>query len=351
MAESAQYPTSITTQLYDAVARKSTTLTSDITASDTTIPVASLTGFPDKGFIVIENETIHYGSKSVSSGAGSFTDCTRGYDGTAVSHTANTAVKYAIVAANWNRIIAEIIAMQSYGGGWTPAGETWTYASADDPTFTFTISGDKTDKYSAGMKIKLTQTTVKYFIITKVAYSDPNTTITIYGGTDYDLADAAITNPYYSTQKAPLGFPLDPDKWTVEVIDTENRTQLSPTSDTWYNPGAISIDIPIGIWRVYYSAVTLAQQDGAEEYASIFLTLSTTNNSESDSEFTTTHSVYTQTNEIRRSVNSVYNSKILKLSNKDTFYLNIKTDRSDVIEIAIRGGTAPTIIRAVCAYL
>jgi len=114
---------------------------------------------------------------------------------------------------------------------------------------------------------------------------------------------------------------------------------------------AISIDIPIGIWRVYYSAVTLAQQDGAEEYASIFLTLSTTNNSESDSEFTTTHSVYTQTNEIRRSVNSVYNSKILKLSNKDTFYLNIKTDRSDVIEIAIRGGTAPTIIRAVCAYL
>jgi hypothetical protein len=94
--------------------------------------------------------------------------------------------------------------------GWIPAGETWTYNSADDPTYTFTISGDKTDKYSAGMRIKLTQTTAKYFIITKVAYSSPNTTITVYGGTDYDLANAAITSPYYSTQKAPQGFPLNP---------------------------------------------------------------------------------------------------------------------------------------------
>ena len=96
------------------------------------------------------------------------------------------------------------------GNGWTPALETWTYASADDPTYTFTISGDLTDKYSAGMRIKLTQTTAKYFIITKVAYSSPNTTITVYGGTDYDLANATITNPYYSVVKAPQGFPLDP---------------------------------------------------------------------------------------------------------------------------------------------
>jgi len=74
--------------------------------------------------------------------------------------------------------------------GWRAAGETWTYASADDPTFTFTISGDKTSKYSPGMRIKLTQTTVKYFIITAVSYSAPNTTVTVYGGTDYDLVNA-----------------------------------------------------------------------------------------------------------------------------------------------------------------
>jgi len=66
--------------------------------------------------------------------------------------------------------------------GWLISNETWTYASADAPTFTFTISGDKTTKYYPGQRIKLTQTTVKYFIITAVAYASPNTTITVYGG-------------------------------------------------------------------------------------------------------------------------------------------------------------------------
>ncbi|GAI74321.1 unnamed protein product, partial [marine sediment metagenome] len=33
-------------------------------------------------------------------------------------------------------------------GGWYSAKETWTYDSADDPTFTFKITGDKTGKYS-----------------------------------------------------------------------------------------------------------------------------------------------------------------------------------------------------------
>src|SRR3989304_2551793 len=102
-----------------------------------------------------------------------------------------------------------------FATGWVNADETWVYASADDPTFTFTIAGvDLTGKYSAGMRIKLTQTTAKYFIITKVAFST-DTTITIYGGTDYDLANAAMPAPFYSTVKAPLSFPLDPLLWSV----------------------------------------------------------------------------------------------------------------------------------------
>src|SRR5690606_22909761 len=110
----------------------------------------------------------------------------------------------------------------------------------------------KTGKYSAGMRIKLTQTTAKYFIITKVAYSDPNTTITVYGGTDYDLANAAITDPYYSQVKAPVGFPLDPSKWSVLVTDSSSRSQATPTSNQWYNLGSVSITIPIGYWVVSY---------------------------------------------------------------------------------------------------
>ncbi len=89
-------------------------------------------------------------------------------------------------------------------GGWVASGETWTYASAS----TFTITGDKTSKYSIDMKLMLTQTTVKYFTITDIVYSSPNTTITVNGGGTYTVANAAITFPFYSTAYEPLGFPL-----------------------------------------------------------------------------------------------------------------------------------------------
>lgn len=87
--------------------------------------------------------------------------------------------------------------------GWTPAGETWTYASAT----TFTISGDKTGKYQKGDKIKLTQTTDKFFSVIGVSYSSPNTTVTVTGGSDYSLANATITSPYFSKIENPQGFP------------------------------------------------------------------------------------------------------------------------------------------------
>jgi hypothetical protein len=166
--------------------------------------------------------------------------------------------------------------------GWTPAGETWTYASADAPTYTFTISGDKTTKYYPGMRIKLTDAAaVKYFIITKVAYGAPNTTITVYGGTDYTLAGGAISLPYYSMLKAPAGFPTSPIKWTVEVTDAQIRSQSSPVVGTWYNLGTILISIPIGIWWVSYACLPEAV---GTTLISVYVSLSTANNSESDTD-------------------------------------------------------------------
>ncbi len=83
--------------------------------------------------------------------------------------------------------------------GWIAAGETWTYASAT----TITVPSGAVSKYQIGDKIKLTQTTVKYFSIVGVA----DTLLTITGGDDYTLVDAAITLPYYSKIENPQGFP------------------------------------------------------------------------------------------------------------------------------------------------
>jgi hypothetical protein len=112
--------------------------------------------------------------------------------------------------------------------GWITANETWTYASAS----TFTISGDKTSKYSVGMKIKFTQTSVKYFYITAISYSAPNTTVTVNGGASYTVANAAITANYYSFGKAPQGFPegmLLPDYATPKASDYQDTAGNNST--------------------------------------------------------------------------------------------------------------------------
>lgn len=237
---------------------------------------------------------------------------------------------------------------QSAGsGGWTPAGQTWTYASADDPTFTLTISGDHTATYSPGMRVKLTQTTEKYFIITKVAHSGGTTTLTLYGGTDYDLANAAITNPYYSMMKAPVGFPLDPTKWTVLVTDSTDRSQAAAAAGTWYNIGTTNsqISIPIGCWDVQYF-ITL-QQDAA---ASIIVTatLSTANNSESDANNSASF-----TSSASFNGGTVSKKNVISVAAKTTYYLNAKTPNAGTPTLYFRNGTsgAPMRLEARCAYL
>lgn len=253
---------------------------------------------------------------------------------------------------NWisiHRIIGNGTAGVIDASGWTPSGETWTYASADDPTFTFTISGDKTGKYSAGMRIKLTQTTVKYFIITKVAYGDPNTTITIYGGTDYDLANAAITDPYYSIVKAPIGFPLDPIVWTVSVSDTSDRVQTSPVQNTWYNLGSITISIPIGCWRIWYKVQGyVSDTSGTSNRGAV--TLSTANNSESDTELSANFGNNTPTGNIDNN-STLFVEKHLNVASKTSYYLNGRTTNTSMYSVGFLGSTQPTLIKAICAYL
>ncbi len=230
--------------------------------------------------------------------------------------------------------------------GWQDAGETWTYAAADDPTFTFTVSGDLTTKYTAGMKVKLTQTTAKYFIITKVAYSSGTTTITIYGGTDYDLANAAITSPFYSTAKSPFNFPLSPAKWTETVTSTADDRQSSPTSGVWYNDSSLQISVPIGIWNFRYSGLMVVTRSGSSD-CSAAATLSTANNSESDANWTSYVYIAQDT-----AINFTLNQDgVLSLTSKTTHFLNVKTDTASMLTVGFYGVGHPSILRAVCAYL
>jgi len=199
------------------------------------------------------------------------------------------------------------------------------------------------------MKIKLTHSsTTKYFIITGVSYVSDTTTITVYGGTSYTLATGAITNPFYSMMKSPAGFPMDPTQWTVKLTNSDLKDQTNPVASTWYNVGSLSLTIPIGVWRVYYFSDSQVGNFGSASEFTLSTTLSTTNNGESDDDFT----VMSYINSAIMLVAPATKEKTIALNSKTTYYLNLQYWADTVPEhLYINGGQATTIIFAVCAYL
>lgn len=184
-----------------------------------------------------------------------------------------------------------------------------------------------------------------YFFVTAIAAG----TITLYGGTDYVLAASAITLPYFSKVKSPIGFPFSPVKWTEVLSDTSDRTQVSPVGGTWYNPGSLSLAIPIGIWRTLWSASLEVHRASTNAVAKA--SLSTSNSAESDSELTAfiqSAGAGISDNQI---VVTVGREKTLTLAVKTSYFLIVDAIATST-DISLFGSTgSPSIVRAQCAYL
>lgn len=134
--------------------------------------------------------------------------------GTTITGTALTA------SANLS-MTGGTFSLKGFWDGWVQASDTWTYASAT----TFTIAGvDRTAMFPVGTKIKLTQTTTKYFYVTAAAFST-DTTVTVTGGSDYTVANAAITAPYFSNDATPQGFP----QWFNYTMTETGFASTTPT--------------------------------------------------------------------------------------------------------------------------
>lgn len=82
--------------------------------------------------------------------------------------------------------------------------ETWTYVSATQ----FKTTGDLTAKYPHGCKVRLKQGgNYKYFYVTALSKDATFTYVTVNAGSDYSLANAAITDNYHSYGETAEGFP------------------------------------------------------------------------------------------------------------------------------------------------
>lgn len=249
-----------------------------------------------------------------------------------------------------NQVLLSVLYKGMLSNGWITSEETWSYSSADSPTFIASVNADMTTKISVGTKLWLTQTTSKFFIVTAVgSYSGGATLITMYGGTDYTLANAAITSPYYSYGRSPFGFPSAEDKWTVTMTDSSDRTQTTPTINQWYNPGSLTISIPIGVWRTTYKVLQRVSRASATS-TNMVTTLSTANNTESDADFTTFETLAGASGTLTLLTTQTCTPKVLTLASKTSYFLNCRTT-AGADSIGHRGDSGTTVVKAVCAYL
>ncbi|MBN8654835.1 MAG: hypothetical protein J0M11_03795 [Anaerolineae bacterium] len=249
----------------------------------------------------------------------------------------------------------QVTALSTTGWIEDDATATWTYvsANADGNTFEMYRSGDVTETFTPGMRFRCKQGAgYLIFILHAVsAYDSGNdrTTLTFFGGTDFDLADAAITDVAYSTARFPLGFTVGEENWSVKITDTTVRSRVSPVSDTFYNlHSSHVINIPVGLWRVKFQC--LVTISGGSIVAQLFVALSTSSSSASDLEFMD-HIAVLGVAGVSFSASAF---KELEVTTETPYYLIAKQESSSstllTIGPSVTDNEIPTVITAVSGY-
>lgn len=89
--------------------------------------------------------------------------------------------------------------------GWSTVKDTLSYSAADR----LVMYGDATVKYETGDKLRLKQGAgYKYFYVTGTYYNGVDSSyVYVNGGTDYTVANSAVTDVYVSKAETPQDFP------------------------------------------------------------------------------------------------------------------------------------------------
>lgn len=238
--------------------------------------------------------------------------------------------------------------------GWTASGESWTYNAYNSTTRIgiITVPTDATTKYYEGMRIKITQATggTKYGIIHDVAA----TALHVFFKTGQTLVNEAITSPFYSIADTPLGFSKDPADWTVTFTDSTLRSQGSPVLNTWYNPGSLSQQFGRGAWDLY-SRVYVGEDRNTTGRADCQYTISTSNNSESDSRNTMGIAGTPVLSGTAFLAASLVNRRTIVLTADTTYYINVRVTSNGGAgtNVYILAGTGflDTVLALTSAYL
>lgn len=164
--------------------------------------------------------------------------------------------------------------------GWNDTNEAWTYASwsSGNRVGVFTVPSGATNRYQAGMRGRILQSTggIKTFIILAVA----STSVTAFFPAGTTLNNEAVFYPAVSSRKVPMGFDVDPIKWRLRVSINEQATRAA---GAYLNPSGAQIAVPVGAWHFKLVAV-MSQDNTTAEGIFTRAAISTATNSVSDSE-------------------------------------------------------------------
>ena len=187
--------------------------------------------------------------------------------------------------------------------------------------------------------------TLDYAIIQAATFST-NTTVTVQVPEGCTIpTSGGVSAVSYSSNKAPYGFPTQRSRWQVIQIDKVQRSQTAAVS-TYYNLGSAKLSIPIGSWDVDYSVA--ADSEGASGFnTAAVVTLSTTNNSETDQEFTAGFQCASPT----KMCTQVDRRKDLDLMTMTPYYLNIASLSRNSDSLIFDNSRATQMIRATNSYL
>ena len=150
-----------------------------------------------------------------------------------------------VMAADINNLQDAILAVETAlysGDGWMEFSPTLTYNSFSGIIGIFKIVGDVTSIFRRKRPIKLVQSgNTKYFYVVSSSYAAPDTTVTITGGSDYTLANEAISGVKVGISDNPAGFPwsgghialktpLGSTSWDGDTFSTTAKTLIDLSS-------------------------------------------------------------------------------------------------------------------------
>lgn len=242
----------------------------------------------------------------------------------------------------------------AYAQGWTEEAETrsWAFVSANAAgnTFVVSVNEDITSFMRPTLRVRVKQgADYQYFIVHFVELDTTNTLITLFGGTDFDLAAGDITDIAWSAERFPYGFPVNENVWAAEYSNNSVQFAGSLSSDVWKNINSASLEVPCaGVWKVSYHVIAEVLFNSTASATIISVTLSDADNTSLVEWEKMQHLVFSLS-----SIGVSFDlTKTVYLESSQVYYLNTKyfVSGTTASYLANGGDVSPTIIRAVSGY-